>query len=144
MLQALRRRAALQDGYTLVELAVVVLVVGILATLALPMFLGQRGNAHDSAAKADVANMVRHMQACFVENGTFAGCETTLTSARTGLSIGSGPGQVEIVGQPTDTTYVLRATSRASGPRRFTLTHTASGDVRACAPSGGGCRGTGW
>lgn len=44
------------DGFTLIELIVVVLVIGILATIALPVFLGQRQKAHRSSAVADMKN----------------------------------------------------------------------------------------
>lgn len=60
-------------GFTLVELLVVILVLGVLFAIALPNLLGQVGKARDSEMKNAVGVIGRGQQAYHAQNQKFAG-----------------------------------------------------------------------
>ena len=78
------RRIALKDGkqsqkgFTLVELLVVVIIIGILAGIAIPVFLNQREAAWRAETESDVKNAALAAETYAVENG---GSYTDMTEA---------------------------------------------------------------
>ena len=72
MLNKLRNRAQDEKGFTLIELLVVILIIGILAAIALPAFLNQRGKAQDTEAKSQVRTMQTAEETLYTDEQSYA------------------------------------------------------------------------
>ncbi len=60
-----------ESGFTLIELLVVVAIIGILAAIAIPVFISQRDNAANSAAESEIKNAATVIEVAYTENGKF-------------------------------------------------------------------------
>ena len=66
-LRAMTSRAS-DGGFSLIELLVVVIIIGILSAIAVPMFLKQKERAADSAMVSDVRNAISEIETYYTVN----------------------------------------------------------------------------
>lgn len=68
MMHWMRSQMSKDEGFTLVELMVVVLIIAILIAIAIPTFLGARRGAQDRAAQSQIRNALVAEKAFYVDN----------------------------------------------------------------------------
>ncbi len=147
MLYRLRQRLSNEGGFTLIELLVVILIIGILAAIAIPSFLNQKGKANDASAKELARTAQTTAETFATENsGSYVGLSATkLNELEKTIPIASSSSNAWVSSATGSATgYVVTATAPSTGDK-FTITNAAGVVSRTCEGTGGGCNGSaGW
>ena len=109
-----------EEGFTLVELLIVILIVGILAAVAIPLYLGYTKDAKLAEGKALLGSVMTALQGCVQAKGSGQSCVVSEIVNRVGVSTAGVTGD----GRWTVTTSGSLAVSSTSPP-------TFSGTIQA-------------
>jgi prepilin-type N-terminal cleavage/methylation domain-containing protein len=161
LFRRIRRRGADERGFTLTEVLIVMIVIGLLAAIAYAVFIGQRTKAKDAEAKDHVAALASSVESCRVEFEDFTNCDSSPEFKESSLPVddaasldsgcaalpATGPapatppekGKIAVVASDVRCYVILGQTDDG---HFFWLWHKPDGTrERRCTPAGqGGCR----
>jgi len=113
MLEKLRQRSSEESGFTLVELLVVMLILGILAAIAIPTFFNQRNKARDASVKEMVRTAQTAMETYAIDhNGQYTGTPA------------ASPAELKKI-EPTIDTTVITTAAAGTGTVSYTIEGTS-------------------
>ena len=153
MLRKLQNRMHNEEkGFTLDRALVVILIIGILAAIALPAFLGQRAKGQDGEAKSNARNLVSQVESCYSQKQDYRECNTATALGSTGLNVvdeapAAGTDQVGVTASDLNT-YTITAASKSGNS--FMIAKVSNGtSTRTCTvgedgAANGGCDGSSW
>lgn len=79
MMKAIRRLGR-DEGFTLIELMVVVMIIAVLIAIAIPSFLGFRKSAQDRSAQSELRSVLLAEKAYWLENGDYTATAADITA----------------------------------------------------------------
>ena len=110
-----------EGGFTLIELLVVIIIIGILAAIAIPVFLNQRQKGYDAATKSDARNLATLEETYLTDSGKYK-TEAVALSTSSGAIADLGYKPSANVGNITIKTYDAAGTAGTDQAGSFCIT----------------------
>jgi prepilin-type N-terminal cleavage/methylation domain-containing protein len=147
MVARIHPRGAEDRGFTLVELLIVLLIIGLLAAISIPLFANQQGRANDASAKGALRTARVAIEVYAVDHHDVYTGATAAGLRAIEPKLSESPADTLTVSGADSDGFTLRVTSPAGG-RTYTVVRASGATTRSCSvPPGsdsGGCSGGTW
>ena len=128
MLASFKQRIEREDeGFTLIELMVVVLIIAILLAIAIPTFLGARQRAQDRAAQSDIRNALTAEKVYYTDTQVFTTDTVSIKSIEPSLTYSAGPTATAVGLSTSPDTLAVCIDKVSASSTKFSLIDVASG-----------------
>ena len=78
-----------KSGFTLIELLIVVVIIGILATIAIPKFASSKDKSRLASVRSDLRNLMTSQEAYFFDYSAFADWSNLQSKTNAGITLGN-------------------------------------------------------
>jgi len=128
-----------QRGFTLIEVMIVVVIIGVLASIALPAYTDYVDRSRRTDAKTSILNLAQQFERCYTRQSNYE--DASCPAAAIGAPSNEGFYSITIVS--TSTTYTIEAEPTGVQARDSTkcskFTYTQTGSRTADGTAGNSC-----
>jgi type IV pilus assembly protein PilA len=148
MMNKMRHALKRDEGFTLIELMVVVMIIAVLIAIAIPSFLGFRKSAQDRAAQSEIRNVLLSEKAYWLDKGDYTQTSADILAFEPNAVLNAAPASGVTVDLNAASADIVCLTRQAASGNYFSVWESASGgtyygktnlttaDCPAAAPAG--------
>lgn len=148
MMKTIRRGLSRDEGFTLIELMVVVMIIAVLIAIAIPSFLGFRKSAQDRSAQSEVRNVLLAEKAYWLDNGDYTQTAADITAFEPNARLAAAPADgvyIDLNATNSDIVCIVRTSDSgttfsvwesSTAGTYYGATDLSAADCPAAAPAG--------